>query len=334
MAIRTWLAGMAVDVGVVDTLRRHWARRLGDPAAYILFGHGVSRARGKGLCVEALAEMLEYLGRVFDVRSLQECVEALERRTSLRRPLLALTFDDGYADNLYHLLPVLKAHGTPATIFVTAGLIDSKQRLWPSEVRRCLAQTQAAELRVSFLPEPMAIGGAEDRVALAAKVVSLMKRAPIRQAEAVAELRQALDVAEEPAGEEERLLTQEELQELARDPLITIGGHTMLHPVLSSLPHKEACQEIEQGRQRLTEMTGERPTLFAYPNGQPGDYTGEIVQFLRDTGWQAAVTTQAGVATAASDVMQLPRLPLGQGPAARLAWALAKATREQANILR
>lgn len=330
MAIRTLLARMLLDAGGIDILRCYWARPLAEPLVYVLFGHGVSGASGPGLDVNALAKVLEYLRRVFEIRSLEECLYALQRPAPRRRPLLALSFDDGYADNLYHLLPVLQAHNAPATIFVTAGLIGSNQRLWPSEVRRCLARTQVAELRVSFLPEPMVMEGVEDRVALAAKVVALMKRAPIRQAEAVAELRQALEVAEEPALEEERLLTLAELQELAADPLITIGGHTMLHPILSSLPYEEACEEIEQGRQRLAEITGETPTLFAYPNGQRGDYTAEIVQFLRDTGWQAAVTTQAGAATPDSDLMQLPRLPLGQGPVAPLAWALAKATRAQA----
>jgi hypothetical protein len=87
-----------------------------------------------------------------------------------------------------------------------------------------------------------------------------------------------------------------------------IGGHTVNHPILTVLDEEQARAEIVGGKRRLEDITGAPVRLFAYPNGKPGeDYGPRDVALVKAAGFDAAVSTVAGVADRHSDFFQLPR---------------------------
>jgi peptidoglycan/xylan/chitin deacetylase (PgdA/CDA1 family) len=103
------------------------------------------------------------------------------------------------------------------------------------------------------------------------------------------------------------MMTEEQVRQLVRGGM-SVGAHTMSHPILATLGPDEARAEIRGSKRRLEEISGEPVTLFAYPNGRPGtDYRAEHVAMVREEGFEAAVSTAWGVARAASDPFQLPR---------------------------
>ena len=110
-----------------------------------------------------------------------------------------------------------------------------------------------------------------------------------------------------------------------------IGGHTVTHPILARLPSSAARTEIVQGREQLESLLGAPVTLFAYPNGKPGqDYLPEHVAMVRELGFSAAVATAWGAASATTDAWQLPRFtPWDKTPArfmVRLLWNYRQAS--------
>jgi peptidoglycan/xylan/chitin deacetylase (PgdA/CDA1 family) len=103
------------------------------------------------------------------------------------------------------------------------------------------------------------------------------------------------------------MLTSEQLRSLAAAGM-GIGGHTVNHPILTRLPLEEARTEIAANRTDLESLLGRRITLFAYPNGVPGqDYAAEHVVLAREAGFRAAVSTSWGAASRHTDTFQLPR---------------------------
>jgi len=112
-------------------------------------------------------------------------------------------------------------------------------------------------------------------------------------------------------------MTTEQLKSLHASGM-EIGGHTSHHPILAGLDSANARQEIAEGKEYLQDVLGAQIKLFAYPNGKPGvDYLAEQAEIVSALGFDAAVSTQAGVAHHASDLFQLPRVTPWYSSAAR-----------------
>jgi peptidoglycan/xylan/chitin deacetylase (PgdA/CDA1 family) len=328
MSVRCRLKHVAQAVlyrtGLTDWLGGLGLRR--KAGAYILFGHRVvGHDGGEHLCARQLSSLLGYLRGHFDVIPLVDVLDRLRTHCSSRRAAVALTFDDGYADNYYELLPILRAHQVPATVFVTSGPIDTQNRLWFAELRRCIMESAAPALAVPFLDGVRPLDSPCARQDAANAAVRAVKTGHVTADEALRQVMSTLRTTERSCTDTERMLSRRELRELAADPLVTIGAHTVSHPILANIPLDEAYREIDEGREKLADAIGYLPEVFAYPNGQPEDIPPEAIEHLRRSGWTCAVTTVPAVARRDDDPMLLPRLPLGSGPPERLAWSLARA---------
>ena len=98
------------------------------------------------------------------------------------------------------------------------------------------------------------------------------------------------------------------MRELAREPLVHIGGHTVSHPILKDLPAHLAYNEISEGKASLEGLTGTESKCFAYPNGVPEtDYGHEHVEMVKKAGFDLAVSTSPGGVRSQTDILQLPR---------------------------
>src|SRR6266513_6414313 len=76
--------------------------------------------------VPMLEKQLDWIGKHFDIISLEELPAGAHRRRR-SKPLAAVTFDDGYADVYYNAFPMLKRKGIPAAMFVVTDLIGTRQ---------------------------------------------------------------------------------------------------------------------------------------------------------------------------------------------------------------
>ena len=94
---------------------------------------------------------------------------------------------------------------------------------------------------------------------------------------------------------------------------ITFGAHTLSHPILSRLSPEAIEAEVLGSKRVIERETGVPVTLFAYPNGQPGDYNEDCKAILRKSGFSCSVSTSAGVNTSATDRFALHRRHVWDG---------------------
>lgn len=252
---------------------------------------------------ERFDALLGWLRDWFRVLPLDEAVERL-RRGALPARAAAITFDDGYADNLEVAAPLLRRHGLTATFFVTTGFLDGR-RMWNDAVVDAVRHAQADALDASFAglgTLPLRTVG-DKRAAVESLLRALKHRPPQARDEAVARVAGACR-ADLPPGPMMSPAQVRALHALG----MGIGAHSVTHPILARLPEVRARAEIAEGREVLEGLLGERVRLFAYPNGKLGDdYDARHVAMVRALGFDAAFTTHWAAARAGVDPLQLPR---------------------------
>ena len=247
--------------------------------------------------------LLAHLKARFSVLPLREAVDRLYGAT-LPRAALAVTFDDGYADNLALAAPLLRKHGVPATLFVASGYLDGGL-MWNDRVIAAFRSTSRTQLDLQAHGlGAFPTGSTADRRTGIERLLREIKHRPALERERLASA--VLDVSgvDPPKN---LMLTSDGVRALQAHG-VDVGAHTVTHPILARVSRDEAWREICEGKRALESIVGRHVPLFAYPNGHPGDdYTPDHVRMVREAGFTAAVSTAWGAANRTSDRMQLPR---------------------------
>jgi len=305
------------------------ASRLAHGAAGVLFEprllilifhrvHGVPDALFPGEPDAArFDEILRTVGSTFRVLSLRAAAAAMRNR-SLPPRALVITFDDGYADNAEVALPLLRRHGLTATFFVSTGFLDGAGCMWNDALIESVRATTVPELDLDDCGlgrHPLS--GLADRQRSIDALLGHAKYLPIAARNAFVKTIQ--DRLMVPGDFPALMMTSTQVRTLHENGM-EVGGHTVHHPILTSLGLDECTLEIQGGRERLQEIIDAPVDVFAYPNGKPRrDYDQTHVELVRQLGFTAAVSTAAGSAACGDDLYQLPRYtPWGRAPAA---WA-------------
>jgi peptidoglycan/xylan/chitin deacetylase (PgdA/CDA1 family) len=272
-------------------------------------------------------EVCRWLAAWFNVLALDQAVDLMQRG-SLPPRALCITFDDGYADNATVAMPILQRHGLSATFFISTGFLDGGTP-WNDVVAESFRSCERGFVELPRIAGiDLGVWDLADSAARRAAILSTIDHikylpAPHRQ-DAV----QAVVAACGVVTPKDLMMSSAQVKQLV-DGGMTVGGHTINHPILAHIDETTARHEIGEGRDRLHAITGRAVELFAYPNGRPMvDFVPATVEVVRSLGFKAAVTTGWGFADARTDCLQLPRFT----PWDRVNWAFG--LRLAANLLR
>ncbi|NOX75839.1 MAG: polysaccharide deacetylase family protein [Gammaproteobacteria bacterium] len=247
---------------------------------------------------------MEVLARYFTPLALGNAMELL-RQGKLPANAVCVTFDDGYADNLEVALPILQRRAVPATFFLTTGFFGHGC-MWNDRVIESLRNVDTQKLSLLNLGlGEYEITSMDARLQMVNAVLRQLKHLPREERDnQVQRLENELNVDAAYAP----MMREDQVSVLVRAGM-EVGAHTINHPILSKISLDEAREEIESGKQQLEALTGKEVTLFAYPNGVPGqDYEAEHVDLVKAAGFDAAFSTAWAAAQHTDDFFQMPRI--------------------------
>jgi len=312
--------------------RRCW-RRLSPPAMVLAY-HRVADLDGDpqqlAVTPKHFAEHVEVLRRYGPVLSISDLADALSSR-GLPRRAVAITFDDGYADNLHQARPILHRAGIPATVFVATGMIGRRREFWWDELERLILLpeslpeklcVQVGAEQVRYQADPVAAGDAArpaDWTVLSGADPTPRQRLYLQLCRGLrnltADARQVvLDELARWSPDSGRPretylpMSAEELVDLASGDLIEVAAHTVGHSSLAALEPQQQREQIRRSRADLQQVLGRDVTSFSYPFGSRADYTAETVSHVREAGFACACANVPGVIDGETDVFQIPRL--------------------------
>jgi peptidoglycan/xylan/chitin deacetylase (PgdA/CDA1 family) len=236
------------------------------------------------------------------------------RANRLPERAVAVTFDDGYADNLQLAEPILRAHGVPATVFVATGYCTAGREYWWDELERILLVgsegPEVLELSDGTEGRSFAVSSAAERRQAYGALQPWFRFGSVERREDL--LGQLRRWAEEPEGpvcrESHRPMTVEEVRAIDRSSVVEVAAHTRRHPCLAQESPDVQREEIAGSAADLSDWLGASPKGFAYPFGGPlTDYTRETRRIVRQSGFELAASAVPEQVTRLSSRWELPR---------------------------
>ncbi len=226
-------------------------------------------------------------------------LDEMQRRLTegdFRRRFVCFTFDDGYRDNLLHAYPILKRREVPFAIYIPTSFPDRLGDLWWLTLEAVVAGTGQLAVTVAGKDWHFDCFSAAEKQAAYETVYWLL-----RGLDEEDELRSVVRELAERYGVDakswcERLcMTWDELVGLSKDPLVTIGAHTVNHVMLRKHSDTAVRREMRTSADVIAAALGKRPTHFSYPVGDPTSAGPREFAIAREIGFKTAVTTRPGV---------------------------------------
>jgi peptidoglycan/xylan/chitin deacetylase (PgdA/CDA1 family) len=259
--------------------------------------------------------------------SMDELVEALEQ-DRLPRDAVAITFDDGYADNAVVAKPLLEKGGLPATFFLSTGSLDNGEPFWWDELAHMVVRyPHSTQFRIEIGDEALAIAlppiandgiprseWRVDKGAASRREEGYVKLWTCLQRVAATERAQHMTVLRHIFGRAEMMpqdlpMSWDQAKALSSD-LITVGAHAQNHQPLTAQTPARRRAEIRGSREDCLRKLGHVPTGFAFPHG---DRDADVIAAVREAGflWSCSTVGRA-ISVGRDDKFDLPRVAVGR----------------------
>jgi peptidoglycan/xylan/chitin deacetylase (PgdA/CDA1 family) len=274
---------------------------------------GFAPNAGLEITPEFLFKVIQFVrNKGYHIVSMEESHNILSGQTTIDKPFIVFTIDDGYRDNFEHALPVFRQLDCPFTIFIAPQITDGTSELWWRGLEQVIAENKSVKGEIAGEAFDIRCTDEEQRKQAFARLYG-----PLRNLEQHAQRKWIRNFCDGYNVDLDKMCARQamnwdEVREIANEPLCTIGAHTINHYAVSQLDADEALAEATNSRDRIEKEIGQRPAFFAYPYGDEGSAGPRDFELMQKAGFKLAVTTRKGLVYNAhkQHLTALPRLSL------------------------
>jgi peptidoglycan/xylan/chitin deacetylase (PgdA/CDA1 family) len=310
--LKNWVKRVSQRTGVL-----RWASQFSPTGAAILMYHSVqdepelyANSIGMGIihATKMFARQMELVSTRFSPVTINDIELFLNGRKPLPRRAVAITFDDGYADNLEIVAPILNRFGVRAAFYLTAGIIGTNNPPWFCRLRNAFATARKKEWLPPTNGGPWSLTTAQERnAALLAAFDLCASLAGDSLEQSVQTIERDLD--SEPLNDGCSLMMDwNQARALQRSGHI-VGCHTLTHPNVAHVAQDVARKELTASKRKLEDELGLPVPHFSYPHPALNpQWTPGTVAISKEAGYQTAVTTTPGLVRSGDSPLTLTRV--------------------------
>lgn len=236
-----------------------------------------------------------------------------------------ISFDDGYKSFYTVVFPILKKYYVPVSLFVSPEIIVSQKNYWFQEIEGYdedqLKNILARQLNISY------------NSICKFSIMAIFKSLPANT------IKHIIRQYQQQAGSNTKVsenINIDQVKEMAASGLVTVGAHTINHPVLANEEDAQCRYEIEESIKQLESILGHPVKYFAYPNGRPGfDFGEREISYLKENNITLAFSTELDHISVNSNPLSIPRMgfaTMGLSPANLLIYFRLNAGKKWINI--
>lgn len=211
-----------------------------------------------------------------------------------------ITVDDGDISFYDVIFPILKKFEVPATIFVSPRICLKKSNYWFQEVHG-YNQFELKQIVVDMMKIPL-------NSLAKYSTYSILKTLQINQIQEIIKRYRQLTHTPKKAFQN---MSINKLKEVEQSGLVTIGAHTINHPILRNEDDATSKYEIDESVIELSNLLNHEIQYFAYPNGIPDfDFSEREKKYLSKTDIKLAFTMASKNISPTDNTMSVPRFAI------------------------
>jgi peptidoglycan/xylan/chitin deacetylase (PgdA/CDA1 family) len=272
--------------------------------------HRVRNYTRKHLPAADFRTMLEGVGRVGCALSMDDVVRICQSGEPFPKGAFAVTFDDGFENNLTVARPILNELGIPATIYVTSRFVDENGMSWIDRIEYAMELVNAEKLKFPWSEKTFSFATAPEKIAILGDIRAHVKSTPDLDVDAfVSDIFRQLGMDEVRSSREQidQKMTWDQVSEWRADGFL-IGGHSHTHAILSFLTPSQLECEIDVSLTMMREKAGIVSAHYSYPEGLAHCYSEDVIRILKARGITCCPTAIDGTNRPGADPFHLRRV--------------------------
>jgi Predicted xylanase/chitin deacetylase len=277
---------------------------------------GVENYSGKHIDAATFEAQMGYLRRHCAPVSMDEVVDIALKGNPFPRRAVAVSFDDGFRNNATVAAPILDSAKIPAIFYICAGMIETTRMFWVDMIEDCV---NACTRDTIALPLERAeasvfhMGSARERIDCIQAIKTFCKRVCAEERNRVLSELIAASGVRPSSGHSPNypVMTWDEVRSIHGNPLFTIGGHTLYHDIMTSVPPERMRLDVATCMSLLEFNLGSRLRHFSYPEGQPEHYSEGVIDTLKEFDIVCSPTAIHGTNPPGTSLFHLRRTMVG-----------------------
>jgi peptidoglycan/xylan/chitin deacetylase (PgdA/CDA1 family) len=267
------------------------------------------------LARKQLDKVIRQLSKYYQFVSLPDAVDMITGRRPVKPYSIALTFDDGYRNNITHAQPILRRYGIKAAFYMTAGHIDRRTPLWFDRLDYTLQQCNEDGMEFKVGADKIIIDvSSRDHLCESFNKIRKSAKYMSDDLEMLKDLENITLLFENKSARKlddifendpwSALLTWEEIEKASREG-VCFGSHTADHLRLEFVDKDTVKKQLLQSKEMIEGVTGQHCNHFCYPNGS---FNSDIAEMVMECGYLSAVTTREGTNSVGDNPFTLRRI--------------------------